>query len=215
MGNVKTILLALVLLGLNLGACAQISAGVKAGLNFYDTYQAGTKYYRSSPGAGLHVGFFGNYDLTEKISARIETLLSTRGVTLSESLSNDSRINYKRQAAYIDLPTYASYKVWKKINAEAGIVTSIFLNEYRSVTTDIEGFKVEEGDQFRSYERVQVAFMAGTVYEFTLFNQNFRAGLRYNMALTPTFELVREARAGRQPNYMMLQASLAYKIFDF
>jgi hypothetical protein len=215
MEKAKRILLVSFCLAVSIGAFAQITAGVKAGLNIYDNYQAGTKYYTSTPGAGFHFGVFGNYPFTEKIAARVESLLSTRGVSLSESTLSGVRINYDRQAAYLDFPTYATYNVWDKLNAEAGLVTSVFLNEFRSITTDVEGFKVEEGDQFRSYNRVQFALMAGATYEFTLFNQTFVGGLRYNMGLTPTFELIRDARAGRQPRYMMLQASLAYKILDF
>ncbi|MCZ8216991.1 MAG: porin family protein [Cyclobacteriaceae bacterium] len=204
---------------LTIGAQAQVSVGAKAGLNVYDNYQTGTKYYTSSPGLGFHLGAYGDYDLSEllvnNLHVKVEALLSTRGANLSEFTSNGDKIDHDRQSIYIDIPTALTYNIGDKFNLEGGVVTSLFLNEYRSITKDQQGFKIDEGDQFRTYERLQFGFLAGATYEFMLFDQTFVGGLRYNMALTPAFESIRDSRASRAPMYMMLQASLAYRIFDF
>jgi hypothetical protein len=57
--------------------------------------------------------------------------------------------------------------------------------------------------------------MIGASYNFTVFNQNFEGGLRYSMGLTKTNERIREVRASHDPKYMMLQAYIAYKLFEF
>jgi len=91
----------------------------------------------------------------------------------------------------------------------------LFLDEYRSINTDQEGFKVLENNQFRSYERWQLGIMVGASYPFTLFDQYFVGSVRYSMALTPALELTHGTQASRDPKYMMLQASIAYKIMSF
>lgn len=218
--NIKTsVSLIAICCALTIGAQAQVSVGAKAGLNVYDNYQTGTKYFTSSPGFGFHVGAYGDYDLStlliNNLHLKVEALLSTRGMNLGGFTSTGESVDYDRQSIYIDIPTALTYNLGDKINIEAGVVTSLFLNEYRSITKDQQGFKIDEGDQFRTYERLQFGFLAGVTYEFKLFDQTFIGGLRYNMALTPAFESIRDSRASRTPEYMMLQASLAYRILDF
>jgi len=193
-----------------------ITLGVKAGANLYDTYQKGTKFFVSSPGAGFHAGVYGDYNLafvSPGFSARLEALFSTRGLYLSE-YTNDERIDYEREASYIDFPVSVNYKLWKNLSVHAGIVPSLFVEEYRSITKNAEGFKVDEGDQFRSYERWQFAGMAGASYTFEIMDQPLQAGARYSMAFTRTNELIRDVRASRDPKYMMLQVYLAYKLLQ-
>jgi len=193
---------------------AQIKVGAKAGANLYDNYQAGNKYFVSKPHAGFHLGAYGDYGFGEKLYARVEVLFSTRGLYLSE-YANGTRIDYERESSYIDIPVSANYNVWKSLNVHGGVITSLFLEEYKSVTKNAEGFRVDQNDQFKSYERWQFGGFIGASYNFTLFDQQIEAGARYNMAFTRTNELIREVRASRDPKYMMLQVYLAYKIFEF
>jgi hypothetical protein len=194
--------------------CAQISVGAKAGANFYDTYQVGRKYFVSQPNIGFHIGAFGNYEISEKLHGRVEALFSTRGMYLTESV-NGEKIKYERESSYIDFPVTASYSIWNSLRVHAGVVPSLFLQEYRSITRDDDGFKVDEGDQFRSYERWQFGAVAGASYDFALFGKMFEAGARYSIGLTRTNELIRDVRASRDPKYMMFQAYIACKIFEF
>jgi hypothetical protein len=193
---------------------AQIRLGVKAGANFYDTYQASNRYFVSKPNTGFHAGVYGDYGFSEKLYGRVEVLLSTRGLYLSEYVDGE-RIDYERESSYIDIPVSANYTVWKSLSVHAGVISSLFVDEYKSVTKDDEGFKVEESDQFKSYERWQFGAFAGASYNFKLFDQEIEAGVRYSMAVTRTHELIREVRASRDPKYMMVQIFLAYKIFEF
>lgn len=196
---------------------SRIKIGLKAGGNLYDTYQAGNKYFVSTPHAGFHAGAYGDYHFSlfnQDVTARAEALFSTRGMYLSEYI-NGNRIDYEREASYVDFPVSINYQVWKKLSVHAGLVASLFVEEYRSVTKDAEGFKVEEGDQLRSYERWQFGALAGVSYPFELMGQNFEGGVRYSMGLTRTSELIRDVRASRDPKYMMLQLYIAYKVFEF
>ena len=195
----------------------KITVGLKAGGNLYDTYQAGNKYYVSTPHAGFHAGVYGDYQfslLRQDLAVRAEALFSTRGLYLSEYI-NGTRVNYEREASYVDFPVSVNYQLWKKLSIHAGVVPSLFVEEYRAVTKDAEGFKIAEGDQFRSYERWQFGALAGVSYPFELMGQNFEGGVRYNMAFTRTSELIRDVRASRDPKYMMLQLYLTYKVFEF
>jgi hypothetical protein len=193
---------------------AQIRTGAKAGANFYDNYQTSNRYFVSKPNTGFHVGVYGDYGFSEKLYGRVEVLLSTRGLYLSEYVDG-GRIDYERESSYIDIPVSANYTIWKSLNVHAGVVSSIFVDEYKSVTKDEEGFRVDEGDQFKNYERWQFGAFVGASYNFKLFDREIEAGLRYNMAVTRTNELIREVRASRDPKYMMIQVFLAYKIFEF
>lgn len=198
-------------------ATSTIRLGVKAGANLYDAYQKGTKYFVSTPNAGFHAGVYGDYTLaflSPDFSARVEALFSTRGLYLSEYV-NGQRIDYEREASYVDFPVSVNYKVWKNLSVHAGVVPSLFVEEYRSITKNGEGFKVDEGDQFRSYERWQFAGMAGASYTFEIMDQPLEAGARYSMAFTRTNELIREVRASRDPKYMMVQVYLAYRLLQF
>lgn len=197
-------------------ASSAITLGVKAGANLYDTYQGGTKFFVSTPGAGFHAGLYGDYTLafiSPDFSARLEALFSTRGLYLSEYTDNQ-RIDYEREASYIDFPVSVNYKLWKNLSIHAGLVPSLFVEEYRSVTKNGEGLKVDEGDQFRSYERWQFAGMAGASYTFEIMDQPLEAGARYSMAFTRTNELIRDVRASRDPKYMMVQVYLAYRLLQ-
>ncbi|HEY0743327.1 MAG TPA: porin family protein [Chryseosolibacter sp.] len=193
---------------------AQIRLGIKGGGNLYDNYQPGTKYFVSEPGLGFHAGAYGDYVITGTLYARVEALFSTRGLNLTEP-SFGERIRYERESSYLDLPVTANYYIFNKFYVHAGIMPSMFIQEYRSITRDSEGFKVEGNDQFRNYERWQFAGVAGASYNFTLFGQELEAGARYSMAFTRTNERIRDVRASRDPKYMMLQAYIAYKIFEF
>lgn len=193
---------------------AQISVGVKGGVNLYDNYQVGTKYFVSQPNVGFHAGVFGNYEVSDKIHARVEALFSTRGLYLTEYVNGD-QINYERESSYIDFPVTASYPVWNNLRIHAGVVPSLFVQEYRSITRDADGFSVEQGDEFRAYERWQFGAVAGASYDFVLFDKFFEAGARYSMGLTRTNELIRDVRASRDPKYMMFQAYIAVRIFEF
>jgi hypothetical protein len=194
---------------------AQIHIGVKAGGNLYDNYQLGQKYFVSEPYAGFHAGVFGDYYFVpEKLHARVEALFSTRGLHLSEYVDG-YHVDYERESSYVDFPVSANYKIWKNLKIHAGLVPSLFVQEYRSITRDASGLKVEEGDQFRSYERWQFGALAGASYGFKLFDKNFEAGARYCMAFTRSNELIRNVRASRDPRYMMVQLSITCAIFEF
>lgn len=197
-------------------ASPKINIGVKAGANLYDNYQLGAKYFVSAPNAGFHAGVYGDYGLdflNQDFTARVEALFSTRGLYLSEYIDGQ-RIDYERESSYADFPVSLNYNILENLRIHAGVVSSLFIEEYRSVTKDAEGFRVEEGDQFRSYERWQFGALAGASYTFSLMDQSFEAGVRYSMAFTRTNELIREVRASRDPRYMMLQVYIAYTLFE-
>lgn len=199
---------------LSSSATAQIMLGVKAGANLYDNYQSGGKYYVSKPHTGFHAGVYGNYLILSEISVQAEALFSTRGSYLSEYV-NGERIDHERQASYIDIPVLLSYKVMPAVSVHAGVLSSLFVDEYRSIAKNSNGFSVAENDQLKSYERWQFGALAGASYNFTLFDQNLEAGARLSMALTDTHEKVRDARASRDPKFMMIQLYLAYNVFTF
>lgn len=204
----------MIFLCLSYSANAQIRIGVKAGGNLYDNYQVGKKYFVSKPNAGFHVGAYGDYVVLPKLFARVEALFSTRGLYLAESV-NGERINYERESSYVDFPISGNYNIWKNLHVHAGVVPSLFIDEYKSITKNNEGFRVEEGDQFRSYERWQFGALVGASYNLDLFGKNFELGARYSMAISRTNEIIRNVRASRDPKYMMLQAYVAYKVFEF
>jgi hypothetical protein len=210
---IKSVASCLILLSIfSADAIAQVSIGVKAGANAYDNYQTGKKDFVSRPNVGLHAGIYGNYVITAMLEARVEALFSTRGSYLKEFRSNVS-VEHHRQASYIDFPITASYNIWGRFRLHGGLVPSLFLQEYRSITTDNAGFAVDQGDQLRSYERWQLGFLAGASYDFQLFERSFEGGARGSFGLTRTNELIRDVDAGNNLKYMMAQLYLAYKIF--
>ncbi|MBT1697967.1 outer membrane beta-barrel protein [Fulvivirgaceae bacterium PWU4] len=195
-------------------ATAQIMLGAKAGANLYDNYQSGSKYYVSKPHTGFHVGVYGDYLISSEMSVRAEALFSTRGSYLSEYV-NGERIDYEQQASYIDIPVSLSYRVMPAVSVHAGVLSSLFVDEFRSITKNSGGFGLPDNDQLKSYERWQFGALAGASYNFTLMDHGLEAGARMSVALTNTHEPVRQARASRDPKFMMIQLYLAYNIFTF
>lgn len=211
--NTVNLLIVSATLFLSSSATAQIMLGMKAGANLYDNYQSGSKYYVSKPQAGFHAGIYGDYLISSAISVRAEALFSTRGSYLSEYV-NGERFDHEQQASYIDLPVSLSYKLMPAVSVHAGVLSSLFVDEFRSITKN-SGFVVPNNDQLKSYERWQFGALAGASYNFTLLDHGLEAGARISVALTNTHEPIRQARASRDPKFMMIQLYLAYNIFTF
>ena len=212
--NSVNLLIVLTTLFLSSSATAQITLGVKAGANLYDNYQSGSKYYVSQPHTGFHAGVYGDYLISPAISVRAEGLFSTRGSYLSEYV-NGERIDHEQQASYVDIPVSLHYKLMPAVSVHAGVLSSLFVDEFRSITKNASGLRVSDNDQLKSYERWQFGALAGASYNFTLSDHGLEAGARVSAALTNTHEPIRQARASRDPKFMMIQLYLAYNIFTF
>ena len=98
-------------------AQAQISFGVKAGVNFNSisaSSSIGGYGYKSN--VAFHVGVFGQLRLKEKFFLIPELQFNQRGALINNPPSSDVRINLN----YIDLPVLFSYQPVKQVNIDLG-----------------------------------------------------------------------------------------------
>lgn len=71
--------------------------------------------------AGLHVGGFFQYSITEKLSIQTELLFSTQGSKIQQSTgSGEGSFDQTVKLAYINLPIMAQYKVLDKLTIDFG-----------------------------------------------------------------------------------------------
>lgn len=141
----------------------KIAYGVKAGGQVTANYGPGTNYYAIKPFMGFHVGVFGNYGLSDKLSIQPEMLLTGRGIRAQYATDSREQFGYvgvpygystsflgseapmqramttQTDVYYLDLPVTAQYEVMPGIKAHAGIMYSAYLFKTKLSNTYISG----------------------------------------------------------------------------
>lgn len=179
--------------------------GAKAGGNYVYHIGSGTNDYIIRPVYGYHAGGFAKYHINEKISAKLEALFSTRGLNVGFQSSN-----LRSELFYVDIPLLAQYNITDKFSIDGGVLGSLFLYKRRSTTTDYNELRIEDPDQLKYYEKLQIGALVGATYNLSSLFEGLSVSARYNQSFTPVNELVRNSRGGRQLFYSMAQLSLEY-----
>ncbi len=115
--NMKRQILTFAILTCSYLTHAQISFGVKAGINFNSISASSSLVgdtYKSN--LAFHLGVFGQLKLKEKFFLIPELQFNQRGAFINNPPNSDVRLNLN----YIDLPVLLSYQTVKQINIDLG-----------------------------------------------------------------------------------------------
>jgi len=150
---------------------------------------------------GFNVGVFANFKISETISFQHEILFSTKGITmqLPDSLQqfNKGTSQYTQTFNYIDLPWMINYHPNEIFFITGGIQPSIYAHFANPKYSHIEYNK----DNVNSLD---FSLLAGASF---LFKNNVGFGARFNLGLTPVFNV--SDTSGK--NYVM-QFFLTYAV---
>jgi hypothetical protein len=171
-----------------------MSFGVKAGLNVSSINNIDGDGVDSNSLIGFHVGFLGEFMVSDKFAIQPELLYSTQGVELEfEGEKGDLKLDY------IIIPVMAKYYVADAFSLEVGPQVGFLVSAKAKSGGESEDIK----DDLKSTD---VSLDFGANYDIT---KNFMVGARYNLGLT---RLQKDLSPGESEfKNSVFQLSLGYK----
>lgn len=150
-----------------------MSFGVKGGLNISSISNIDDDGINKDPLIGFHIGFFGEFMISDQFAIQPELLYSTQGVKANfEGEKADFKLDY------INVPIMAKYYVADAFSLELGPQIGFLV----SADAESDGVSVDIKDETKS---VDVSLGFGASY---IFAENFMLGVRYNLGLTQVQE---------------------------
>ena len=144
--------------------------GVKAGLNFSTFNDAET--FNPDSQTGLHLGLYGRYLWSERLSGKVEVMYSSLGARSDEFYIFD---DYSIHLNYLQLVVAGEIEVVNGFRLELGPYLGVLLGAQQSFGgLDITREGLEADADKTNF--VDVGFIAGSTYTF---NSGFTLGLRY------------------------------------
>lgn len=158
------------------GAYAQLSYGIKAGLNIASLNASGDDGDVSSQ-AGFYGGAFVNFSVAEKFSIQPELLYSMQGAKLGEGEVEGVTVSAKQKLDYLNLPVMAQYQVADGLYLEAGPQLGFLL----SAETTVEGNGVKNTvDSKDAFKSIDFGLGFGAGYKLPI---GLGINARYNLGL--------------------------------
>ena len=152
--------------------------GVRVGFNFSSLNS--TESFGADSQTGLHLGLFGRYIWTERLSGKVEVLYSTLGARSDRFfIFEDYSINLN----YIELIASGELAITQDLRLELGPYLGVLVSSRQSFD-DLDVDAIQDGtEQAKSDETnfVDVGMMAGATYTF---DSGFGLGLRYQQGFT-------------------------------
>lgn len=146
-----------------------MSFGIKGGLNVSSISNLDEDGINKDPLIGFHIGFFGEFMISDQFAVQPEVLYSTQGVIANfDGEKADFKLNY------INIPVMAKYYVADAFSVEVGPQIGFLV----SADVESEGVSVDIKDETKS---VDVSLGFGASY---IFAEKFMFGARYNLGLT-------------------------------
>jgi hypothetical protein len=172
---------------------AQLSGGLKAGLNLANL-NSSEEGWESDMKVGFHVGAFAELGLSESFAIQPELLFSTQGASFEED-----GVEADYNLSYLTLPVLAKVKIGEVFNIHAGPQFGLLLSS-EAKFGDLE---VDTKDENKSVD-VGVAFGIGADLPVGL-----TLAARYNLGLTD----IAEENQGEAVKNGVIQISVGYKLF--
>ena len=145
--------------------------GVKAGFNFSTFNDAET--FNPDSQTGLHLGLYGRYLWSERLSGKVEVLYSSLGARADEFYIFD---DYSIHLNYLQLIATGEFEVANGFRLEIGPYLGVLVGSQQSFgDADISRANDERTDGDAT-NFVDVGFVAGGSYTF---DSGFNLGLRY------------------------------------
>ncbi|MEN7548724.1 porin family protein [Rapidithrix thailandica] len=210
----KTLLTVAVTLFAMVLAHAQVSGGLKAGLNVntlnnYDHKLSAFYNVDIDYKLGYHVGIYANVNIIDKISLQPEVLYSTQGVK-SVYATYEAGYKEKLHLDYLNIPVLVRFNVSPVINVYAGPQLGIILRAHRKQEA-FDGSNEYEAKYNikRGMENVDWGLAVGLGVKLPV---GFNASLRYNLGLTKALITSKEQNSDSVTNGVF-QFSIGYKLF--
>jgi hypothetical protein len=165
----KIILSALFVSASLFAAQAQVSGGIKAGLNLADQkWSSGNVSIETDSRTGFHVGGYLNLSLADAISIQPELIYSAQGGKFSGDGDATLAVDY------LNLPIMVRYNINEMINIQAGPQFGYLLSAKAKADGQSEDFS-------ELYKPLDVSLGFGVGLELPM---GLTAGVRYNMGLS-------------------------------
>lgn len=144
--------------------------GVKAGLNFSTFNDAET--FNPDSQTGLHLGLYGRYLWSERLSGKVEVMYSSLGARADEFYIFD---DYSIHLNYLQLIVTGEFEVVNGFRLELGPYLGVLLGAQQSFGgLDITREGIEADADKTNF--VDVGFVIGSTYTF---DSGFNLGVRY------------------------------------
>ncbi|MDX1530306.1 MAG: porin family protein [Rhodothermales bacterium] len=147
--------------------------------------------------AGLAVGAFVRFPLTQQFAVQPELLFKQEGGSVSETFSDDEaeiRVETEFRMSYLQLPVLFAYEAPLQARVRPILYAGPYVGYavHRSIDFDVEGtedlgvgFSIDADDVF---EAVNYGAVFGADLGFPLAGRRFTAGLRYDLGLANVFK---------------------------
>lgn len=180
---------------------AQLSGGIKAGLNVANV-SIEPDVISTDNRVGLHLGGYAKFDINENISLQPELLYSQKGFGFTLlTASSDMNINY------MDLAALVRYNINEMISIHAGPQLGFVLSAKAKEDDGEDDFKdIVKSTDFSLAGGVQVDLPTGII-----------GGVRYNLGITnisETSDDPDELELGSSIKNGVLQFYVGYKLFN-
>ncbi|MEK6481999.1 porin family protein [Catalinimonas sp. 4WD22] len=146
--------------------------GIRAGLNFSSLND--NEVLNSDPQTGLHLGFFGRYQFSRRLSAKAELIYSMQGARDDDfSIFEEYSVNLN----YLRLPILAEFMVTNNLRIEIGPYVAVLLSSRQSFSD----LQAEGGNELIMTDKAETNYVdagmgIGASYEFP---SGFGLGARY------------------------------------
>jgi hypothetical protein len=175
---IRSLLLAAALLGITLPASAQVSIGLKAGLN--TSFWTGTDADNTDPRLGFSGGATLRYDATRSLALQTEVLYSQKGVALGST----SLADFSVRQDYVEIPVLARVAVPVSRFADAGIYVG------PSFGIPVSAKLVGSGNNGSASQDADANTDIGITLGADYFSGPFGVDLRYTSGLTDPLDNV-------------------------
>lgn len=172
----------------------EMSFGVKGGLNVASISNIDEDGVNKDPLIGFHIGFLGEFMISDQFAIQPELLYSTQGVKAN---FDGEKADFKLD--YINIPVMAKYYVADAFSLELGPQIGFLV----SADAEAGGVSVDIKDELKS---VDVSLGFGASY---IFAEKFMLGARYNLGLTQVQEEV--SPGDSEWKNSVFQISVGYK----
>lgn len=179
----------------------KMDIGIRTGLNFSSLND--NEILDSDPQTGLHLGLFGRYQLSRRLSAKIELLYSSQGARDDQFSIFEG---YSIDLNYLTLPVLAEFMIVNNLRIELGPYIAVLVGSRQSFS-DLQsegGYELIDTSEAET-NFVDAGFGVGTSYSFA---SGFGLGIRYNQGFVNA--LGNDFFGGASGSNTVFQASAYY-----
>ncbi|MCI0751637.1 MAG: PorT family protein [Flammeovirgaceae bacterium] len=190
------------------GSYAQVTFGLKGGLNIANTKVSfGGLELDTDPKIGFHIGGFMNYALSDNLVLQPELIYNSVGGTSTYVEPPDYSEEYEWNPSYLSIPVMLKYNINEKFNLQGGLQLGLLVGGKLKYTENDFGFIL-------TTETDVDTFVNGTDISLNLgagFNINEMIDLTFRYCLGIS-DVAKSTLSGAEIKLNTIQFSFGYKI---